>query len=276
MIFTKKKRCLDSWGATKQVLNRSLLDSIKQGTYTAESNLTVASDLLTVVWNEYENYGTAGTSLSNDDIIHAQKTLTLVLDRLGIALDVPWRDFSTFQTHWVHAGARGSWQARREILHDIFNPVQRELDRREALSDKAMLSTAISPHPALGWEIVDERITALRRRFAEARTSEDYSDVGNRAVSALEALAASVYDAQKYTPPGEEPLPYGKTKQRFGCYIDDKLTGPKNAALRKMVSGTVEFSQALKHGSTTTRTNAGLLGDSVILLANILRRLEEE
>lgn len=265
-------------GAKRSVLNKQLLETIKKGEFTEVSTFSVANDLLTLVWDEYQKYGTEGTQLPEADIALAQKTLIAVLNRLDISLEIPWRDFSTFRTYWnrQNASGAGGWQARREILMDVFNPVQKELDRRETLSDKANLATAISPHTQLGWAVVDDRIEALRRRFAHARTSEDYSDVGNRAVALLEALADQVYDPAKHVRPGEEPLPYGKTKDRFDRYIEDSLPGSSNVSLRKIARGSVEFSQALKHGSIPTRKNAGLLGDSVILLANMLRRLEEE
>lgn len=262
----------------RTVLNKQLLETIKNGEFTGDSTLSVANDLLTLVWDEYQKYGTAGTALPEADIVLAQKTLVTVLNRLSISIDIPWRDFSTFQTYWKRQGASGpgGWQARREILMEVFNPIQKELDRRENLSDKANLATAIFPHDKLGWAVVDDRIEALRRRFAHAETAEDYSDVGNRTVALLESLADQVYDSAKHVRPGEEPLPYGKTKDRFDRYIEDSLPGSSNASLRKIARGAVEFSQALKHGSITTRKNAGLLGDSVILLANMLRRLAEE
>lgn len=265
-------------GTKHTALNKELLETIKNGEFTGDSTLSVANDLLSLVWNEYQKYGTEGTQLPATDIILAQKTLIAVLNRLDISLEIPWKDFSAFLTYWIrhNASGVGGWQARREILMDIFNPVQKELDRREDLSDKANLATAISPHTKLGWDIVDDRIEALRRRFVQAQISEDYSDVGNRAVALLEALADQVYDPAKHVRAGEEPLAYGKTKDRFDRYIEESLPGASNASLRKIARGAVEFSQALKHGSITTRKNVGVLGDSVILLANMLRRLEEE
>ncbi|WP_346924473.1 hypothetical protein [Rothia sp. (in: high G+C Gram-positive bacteria)] len=265
-------------GAKRSVLNKQLLETIKRGDFTDASPLSVANDLLAIVWDEYQKYGTEGTALPEADILLAQKTLVTVLNRLSISSDIPWRDFSTFRTYWIRQGAAGAggWQARREILIKVFTPVQKELDRRENLSDKASFARAISPHSKLGWDVVDDRIEALRRRFAHAQTPEDYSDVGNRAVALIEALADHVYDPDKHVRPGEEPLGYGKTKDRLDRYIEDSLPGPKNASPRKIAKGAVDFSQALKHGSITTRKNAGLLGDSVILLANMLKRLEEE
>lgn len=117
--------------------------------------------------------------------------------------------------------------------------MRQELDRREILSDEANLATAVSPHTTLGWEIVDERIDALRRRFADARTPEDYSDVGNRAVALLEALADKVYDPEVHVRPGEDALPYRNTKLRFDRYIEDALPGKENSGIRRIARGAV-------------------------------------
>lgn len=262
--------------ASKPKLNTGLLEAIKTGKYSKASDLSVASELSKVVWEEYEKCGTEGKTIPEPEIVLAQKTLISVLDRLQIQINIPWRDFRSFRSYWIRNGAHGSYQARRDILSDLFEPIQQELDRRERQSVQASLVTAISPHATLGWDAVDTKVSALRRRFADARTPEDYSDVGNRAVSALEELANQVYDPKKHVREGEEPLPYSKTKERFNCYIEEKLSGPSNAALRKVARGTVDLSQALKHGSVTTRTNAGLVGDSVIFLANMLRRLDDQ
>lgn len=277
--FYKEDKFPPAYAAvSKPKLNTGLLEAIRTGKYSKASDLSVASELSKVVREEYEKYGTEGIPIPEPEIVLAQKTLISVLDRLQIQINIPWRDFRSFRSYWIRNGAQGqgSWQARRDILSDLFEPIQQELDRRERQSVQASLVTAISPHATLGWDASDTKISALRRRFADARTPEDYSDVGNRAVSALEELANQVYDPKKHVREGEEPLPYGKTKERFDRYIEEKLPGPSNAALRKVARGTVELSQALKHGSVTTRTNAGLVGDSVIFLANMLRRLDDQ
>lgn len=275
--FYKEAKFPKPFGApTALKLDTGLLENIRAGNYIQASDLSVASDLLKLVWDEYRKYGTEGISVSGAEVALAQRTLISVLDRLRIEIDIPWRDFQGFRDYWIRHEAYGSWEARRDILSDLFEPIQNELDRRERQSAQSSLAKGISPHTTLGWDAVDTKIDALRRRFAEARTSEDYSDVGNRAVSALEELADKVYNPIKHVREGEEPLPYGKTKERLDRYIEEHLSGSSNAGLRKMARATVELGQALKHGSVTTRTNAGLLGDSVILLANMLRRLDDQ
>jgi hypothetical protein len=45
--------------------------------------------------------------------------------------------------------------------------------------------------------------------------------------------------------------------------------------MRKFARATIELAQAVKHRGTPTRTEAGIVADAVILLANMLRRLDE-
>lgn len=262
-------------GAKRSVLNKQLLETIKRGEFIAASTLSVANDLLSLVWDEYQKYGTEGTALPEADIVLAQKTLVSVLNRLTIPIDIPWRDFSTFRTYWVRHGASGSWQARREILLDLFAPVQKELDRREALQEKGVSALPITSHKNLGWEIVDTKLDALRVRFANAQTSEDYSDVGNRAMAVFEALGDAVTDTLRDQEEGLDFIPRGETKRRFDRYIERFAVGSEEARLRKLVRSAIEFSQDVKHSENTPRRNAGMAADSVILVSHLLRRLNQ-
>jgi hypothetical protein len=59
-------------------------------------------------------------------------------------------------------------------------------------------------------------------------------------------------------------------------YVQAQLPGAGNAEMRWFARATIELAQAVKHRGTPTRREAGVVGDAVILLANILRRLDEE
>ncbi len=70
--------------------------------------------------------------------------------------------------------------------------------------------------------------------------------------------------------------PVDKTKQRLDRFIEDALAGSENTATRRLAKATIELAQEIKHSDTPTRREAGIAADSVILLANIMRRLDEE
>ena len=73
---------------------------------------------------------------------------------------------------------------------------------------------------------------------------------------------------------GEEVPPRDKTKQRIGRFVETAL--PDDAELRRLVNAAIELAQKVKHNATPTRRQAGIAADSVIMLANILRRLHEK
>lgn len=107
-------------------------------------------------------------------------------------------------------------------------------------------------------------------------TPQDCKDVGLRCVTVTELLGDLVYDPAKHVAPGEEAAPRGKTKIRFERYIDAQLPGKDNGPTRTLAKAIVVFAQEVKHSSSPTRREAGIAGDSVILLANVLKRLEQQ
>ena len=63
-------------------------------------------------------------------------------------------------------------------------------------------------------------------------------------------------------------------KDRLDRVVEVDLPGPENAELRELVRAAIEQAQAVKH-RTPNRRQAGIAADSVILMANIFRRLAE-
>ncbi|MBY6413924.1 hypothetical protein HQ346_19705 [Rhodococcus sp. BP-252] len=74
-------------------------------------------------------------------------------------LELPFRDFNTFRKYWNRNGAYGSWQARRDILDQYFEPLHKFLGEREAKLLTSTLVSAISPRQVTGWPRVDEEIS---------------------------------------------------------------------------------------------------------------------
>jgi hypothetical protein len=189
---------------------------------------------------------------------------------------VPFRDFKTFKSYWLKNDGYGSWQARRDILNEIFEPMHDALAERESEALSSTLASAISPKGRTGWSRVDEEIAELKRHFAQARTPQDYRNIGNDCVIALEALSRQVYDPDQHLRDGEEEPPVAKTKIRIDRFIEDAAPGADNAALRKLAKAANDQAQAVKHRAAGNRKEAGIAADAVILIANILRRLDED
>jgi hypothetical protein len=85
-----------------------------------------------------------------------------------------------------------------------------------------------------------------------------------------------VYNPDKHLRPGETVPAPDKTKQRLGRYVEDSLPGSRNKPVRDLATQVIELAQQVKHQQTPSRRDAGVAADAVILVANILRRLEQE
>lgn len=140
---------------------------------------------------------------------------------------------------------------------------------------EAELAEPVTPHGGTGWNKVDAEVRALRRRFRQAVTPQDYRAIGSHCVGVLEALSRTVYDPRKHLRDGEEEPPIDRTKQRLGRFVESELGGKANEGLRGVVTKVIVLSHEVKHRETPGRREAGIAADSVILLANMLRRLAE-
>lgn len=262
---------------TTTKLRRAFLKELAVGPVAGTDDLDAAIALTHLVWDELIAFGTGGgNTLDDKEIAIAQRALAAILSRIGITLSIPWRDFNTFKAHWVRNGCYNSWQARRDLLNELFAPVQAELDRQEDAQFRSVNAEAVSPHTKTGWPKVDEELTELRRRFRTATTTQDYRDVGNRSVGVLEALSRTIYDPAMHVRDGETEPPADKTKQRIGRYVEDSLAGKDNEAIRGVANKVIELAHSVKHSTAPTRREAGIAADSVIMLANILRRVDQD
>lgn len=118
------------------------------------------------------------------------------------------------------------------MLADVFDPVFQALQAEERRHLGNFTAEPVSPRPRTGWERVDREIEELRRQFRRASTQQDYRDVGNRAVGALEALSDAVYEPIKHDLLGKDTPPVDKTDVRIGAFINEKLPGSGNEELR--------------------------------------------
>lgn len=263
-------------------LNETLLTNLTRGAVASHADLETAVALARFAHQEFEAHATKGAEISQDQSVLVLRALHALLRRLGVdrtTFNPPFIDFDTFSKHWRSIGASGtgSWQVRRDLLDEIFNPLHKLLDEREAGSITSTLATAISPHRVTGWPRVDEELAELRRHFEKASTQQDYSNVGNDCVSVLEVLSETVYDHAKHQRGNDPEPPVQKTKERLDRYIEVELVGSDNAELRKLARAAIEFAQAVKHRrATVTRQESGIAADAVILLANLLRRLQPD
>lgn len=270
----------DPWGvgATDRTrLRTEVLLDLRTAPLPGDDELETAGTLTRLVLAELQAFGTGGgETFTEEQLELAQRCLRAVLHRQGVDLKLPWRSFAGFKSYWLQNDGYGSWQARRDLLEGFFGPVLTELDRLEEAQFHAVVADPVSPHTAIGWPAVDTELAELKRRFRTAVTPQDYRDVGNRAVAVLEALSRTVYAPEKHLRDGETVPPVDKTKARLGRYVEDSLAGSDNAEVRGVAVKVIELAHRVKHSTSPGRRDAGIVADAVILLANILRRVDQE
>lgn len=259
-----------------ELLARQPLEQLRSGPLKGHGDLTVAIALAHLAHQEFERYGTDSSErITDTDAQLILRALRACLRRLGIDLSLPWRNLTTFRSHWLRNGCSGSWQARRDLLEGFFEPIHRQLYELEEREFEAELAEAVSPHVGTGWQKVDVEMDALRRRFRQAMTPQDYRAIGTHCVGVLEAISRTVYDPRIHLHGGEDEPPVDRTKQRIGRYVEVELPGKAHESIRGLVTKTIVLAHEVKHRETPTRREAGVAADAVILLANILRRLAE-
>jgi hypothetical protein len=269
----------DAWGTSfVEVLDVARLTALISGPEVQHTDLDVALALMDLVRDDLQLSGTGGGERITDANMRvATRALERAIARAGHEFKLPFRDHAGWRSFWIRKGASGpgGWQARRDLLSEIFDAPYASL---MAAQDRALDSTlveAVSPHSSLGWPGVDTEIGELRRHFRTASTPADYRTVGNDCVHLLEAVSRQVYDHERHTPAGEEEPPVAKTKLRLERFVEERLPGASNVEMRRFARSTIELAQAIKHGGTPSRAEAGIAADAVIVLANMLRRLDE-
>jgi len=256
---------------------KDFVRQLRQGPADGHSDIAVAVGLARLVHDDLEAFGTDGGQLLREpEIREAILALRAVLDRIAVVdLEMPFRDYTTFKSFWLREGAYGSWQARRDLLENIFGEVHDRLADQESAELSSALAVPVSPRGRTGWARIDAEIAEIRRHFLTARTPQDYRNVGNDCIILTEELSRQLYSVDQHLRPGESEPPVANTKQRLERVVEDALPGSGNATLRKLLRASIEVAQALKHGSTPRRREAGMAADSVILLATLLRRMHD-
>lgn len=261
-----------------EVLDTDRLSALIAGPETGLPDLDLALALMDLVRDDLTLSGTTGDAprLTDEDMRLAVRALERTTERAGQPFKLPFRDHTAWKAYWIKKGAYGSYQGRRDLLAGLFDEAYASLMSAQDRALDSTLAEAVSPRAALGWAAVDVELGELRRHFRGAQSPQDYRAVGNDCVHVLEALSRQVYDHARHTPAGEEEPPVASTKLRLDRYVAERLAGAGQAEMRKFARAAIELAQAVKHRGSPTRRDAGVMADAVIVLANLLRRLDEE
>lgn len=224
------------------------------------SDVEVSVPLARLLHEEFEKFGTGGgQEFTSAQAQAAMRALQATLRRLGVEFTPPFADFDSFYSYWKRNGASGTggWQARRDILSALFDPLHDQLADIQAVALRSELAMPVGDRPRTGWTRVDAEVAELRRHFQAARTPQDYRNVGNDCVIILERLSEAAYDPARHLGPDEEEPPAAKTKTRLDRVVEVELEGAHNAELRKLARAAIEQAQAVKH-RTPDRDRCGL------------------
>jgi hypothetical protein len=142
-------------------IKSDLLDDLRRGPLPQQDDVGVAIGLAELAHRELELYGTSGGERVDSEAMGlVLLALRAVLRRLGIEFEPGFRNLSTFHTYWLGKGAKGSYQARRDLLSERFEPLHQKLIRLEETMYETLADPA-SPRSGTGW-------SACRRRGPRA------------------------------------------------------------------------------------------------------------
>jgi len=124
-------RGADPWAMTS-VFNSELVSRLRTAPQADIPDSDAAYGLAQLAHGELLAYGTGGgNKLDDDEMTTLLRALRVVLKRLGLTLDVPFRDFKGFHGYWSNHDMGGSWAARRGYVNDLFSPILARLDELE-------------------------------------------------------------------------------------------------------------------------------------------------
>ncbi|MFA1538590.1 hypothetical protein [Actinomadura monticuli] len=119
----------DPFEATRTCLNTDRVGRLRDDRLDDVTDLDAAYELIRLAMGELEAFGTGGGEIFDEvEIALLLRSLCAVLKRLGITLDLPFRDFKSFKFFWKQQGMSGSYDARRSYIHGLFDPVLDQLD----------------------------------------------------------------------------------------------------------------------------------------------------
>ena len=268
---------IDSTGRVNHFVNIELLDQLVIAASPLVDDLVVASPLLKLLHDQFREYGTSQNQwVSEDQIRIACDACIEVMTRLSLVeFSLPFRDYEGFYVYWSRRGASGSggWQARRDLLAEIFDGAHDAVRREQLRRRRASVATGVTPAENLGWPAIDRLVNQVNQRFISARGPDDYKAVGLDCVSLLDALSRTLYDPIHHLRDGEEEPPVDQSKKRLERVVEIATPGNSNEDLRKLIKAAIAYAHHVKHQTAPSRQGAGMAADATVLVAHLLRRL---
>jgi hypothetical protein len=256
-------------------VNRELINLVRIGPLDGFDDVLIGGRLLELTRSEFEKYGTDRTNVfDNDDARSALSSFKACCIRLGITeIDFPFRDFTTFRSWWLKNGASNSWQARRDLVENVFDPLVKRFDDLLLGIPERTLFDPLNINSQSTWPKIQEEIEQLRKHAASANSDADIRNLGNDCVVIIEKLSAFLY---RHADHGDAALAEEsptKTKNRLTAIVEHEFLSSSSHELVKVVRSTIELAQAIKHNHNPTLMDTMILAESTIFLVAVLDRL---
>lgn len=220
-------------------LNEALLEQLRSSPLENVSDASAALGLLDLVEDELIQYGTSKNNrLSNDQIRLAIRTLESVTTRVGAPLRLPFSDFERFYSYWIRKDARGSWQARRDLVDELLSePRQRLIEIEQGLPGPQIAETLIANlrDPAA----IREHLARLQRAL-----NDDPPLAIGTAKELVESTAKTVLIERGEPVNDKDDLPklVAQAQLALGLHPTSSTAGPDATdAVRKIMSGLTQI-----------------------------------
>lgn len=207
------------------VLDFELLARLRARPVAKYSDVEAALALAELMSQEFMLYGTNSQHhITDAGSREGMRTLVALTKRLKVDWTPDFIDFPAFYSYWRANGGYRNWQARRDMVTAVFEPLRHRLEAIEDDTLRDELVTPVSPRGKTGWADVDTEVAELRRHFHSATTPQDYRNIGNDLVAVLEATSAAAYDPTRHLHVGEtepsdcqdEAAPAARCRARVG------------------------------------------------------------
>lgn len=256
-------------------VNRELINLVRIGPLDGFDDVLIGGRLLELTRSEFEKYGTDRTNVfDNDDARSALSSFKACCIRLGITeIDFPFRDFTTFRSWWLKNGASNSWQARRDLVENVFDPLVKRFDNLLLGIPERTLFEPLNINSQSTWPNIQEEIEQLRKHAASANSDADIRNLGNDCVVIIEKLSAFLYRHADHGDASLAEEPPTRTKNRLTAIVEHEFLSSSSHELVKVVRSTIELAQAIKHNHNPTLMDTMILAESTIFLVAVLDRL---
>lgn len=143
--------------------------------------------------------------------------------------------------------------------------VEGRIEWAEGLAAEQPLTTDLADWPGLR-----EEIAGIRERFRAANGAGDYSDVGNRCIRAITALADLAYEPATDLPEGDDPPKADAAKLKLELFFQARLPGKESKPMREASVAAWEIAQKVKHRQNPTTHETGAAVSALCLLVDLV------